>query len=99
MLALPVEVQDPADNEVVVTGRVDGFDLAVDPGHRPVEDGATRPGAVPFEALELVTARYRKRLADIQLMLAEHVDAERTGRPYLRPALRRPAREEAHEDG
>ena len=83
-----VELVDPTDHDEVVTAVVHGVDRAVDPGQAAGESRGSEVGRVPGDLAELVVALAGERIADVDLILGEDVDAERTGGLDVRPAGR-----------
>ena len=86
-------------HQLVVAGVVDGVQLALHPGQRPVEHRRARAAHVPGHAGELVAAGDREGPAERLLGVGEDVDAEGAGLGDPRPAGRRLRRGQRHHRG
>ncbi len=99
VVGVGLEGDDPAEHEVMVAHLEHVLDRAVDPGHRPVDDRRARRRSVPGHicvTLGLVVG-LGELPAQIRLITAEHVDAERTLGLHRRPGRAVFHRQEPHQ--
>src|SRR5919109_2876213 len=97
-LVADLELVDPPDHDVVVTGLVDRVDLAVDPRQDVVDHrGPGRRRRPPADGGELVVALAGEDPADVLLLVRQHVHAVVADLGDLRVARRVLPRAERHE--